>query len=65
MALGVKLHRKQDIQGHVAGTTGKMPVMTENSHLDNNSSLVEEKMPDNGISIPMRESERLRCVGGE
>lgn len=65
MALGVKLYRKHDIQGHVAGTTGKMPAMTENNHPDNNSSLVEEKMPDNGISTPMRESERLRCVGGE
>lgn len=42
-----------------------MPVMMENSHPDDNSSLVEEKMPDNGISTPQRESESLRCVGGE
>lgn len=52
MALRVKLYGKHDIQGHVAGT-GKMPVMVENSHPDN-SSLIEEEMPDNGISTPRR-----------
>ncbi|CAM9234093.1 unnamed protein product [Bubo scandiacus] len=36
-----------------------MPVMMQNSHLDHTSSLVEEKMPDNGISTPIRQSERL------
>lgn len=57
----VKLYGKHDIQGHVAGT-GKMPVPMEHSHPDDNRKLVEEKMPDNGISTPKRESERLRCV---
>ena len=64
MALKVKLYGKYDIQGHVAGT-GKMPVMMQNSYADHTSSLLEETMLDNGISTPMRESERLRCVGGE
>lgn len=64
MALKVKLYRKYDIQGHVAGT-GKLPVMTQNSHPDHTSSLVQEKVLDNGTFIPMRESERLRCVRGE
>lgn len=64
MALRVKLYRKHDVQGHVAGT-GKVPVMVENSHPDNNSSFVEEEMPDDGISTPRRQSERLRCVGGD
>lgn len=64
MALRLKLYGKHDIQGRVAGT-GKVPVMVESSHSDNNSSPVEEEMPDDGISTPMRESESLRCVGGE
>ncbi|KQK80056.1 Krueppel-like factor 6 [Amazona aestiva] len=39
-----------------------MPVMTQNSHPDHTSTLVEEKIPDNGISTPMIKSERQRCV---
>lgn len=52
MALKVKLYGKYDIQGHVA-VTGKMPVMMQNSHPNRTSSLVEEKMLDNGVSTPM------------
>ncbi|KAJ7396184.1 hypothetical protein BTVI_147683 [Pitangus sulphuratus] len=57
-ALRAKLYGKYDIQGYVADT-GKMPEI-QNSHRDDNGSLIEEQMPDNGISTPMRESERLR-----
>lgn len=64
MALKVKLYRKYDIQGHVAGT-GKTPVMMQNSHPNHTSTLVKERISDNGISTPMIESERQRCVGGE